>query len=95
MEIKRIDASTVKIATKTESFLLIEQSRGVYGSGKAIQLYHLNGIKQEHVKEIGWTRDDGYKTAKKEPGFIEGITTWENAIEGAKKYLKEVYDITE
>ena len=54
----KVSNNETRLDYKGMKFLLVEQTRGVYSIGRAIQLYALDGFKREHIKEIGWTRDD-------------------------------------
>jgi hypothetical protein len=55
-----LSPNELRLDYKGNKFMLIEQKRGVYGGGKAIQLYLMKGFEKEHIKEIGWTQSDGY-----------------------------------
>ena len=54
----KVSNNETRLDYRGMKFLLVEQTRGVYSIGRAIQLYALDGFKREHIKEIGWTRDD-------------------------------------
>mgnify|MGYP003330611102 FL=1 len=54
----KVCSNETRIDYRGMKFLLVEQDRGSGGMGRAIQLYALDGFKREHIKEIGWTRDD-------------------------------------
>ena len=54
-----ISPNETRIDYKGHKFLLIEQNRGFYGAGRAVQLYLLEGFEKKHLKEIGWTKSDG------------------------------------
>jgi hypothetical protein len=56
----KVSDNETRIDYKDKKFLLVEQPRGVYSIGRAIQLYTLDGFKREHLKEMGWTRDDNH-----------------------------------
>lgn len=72
---------------KKEKYLLVEKSRGVYGLGSSVQLYHLNGINRTHVKEIGWTKSDNHGCSGMSSSCIPHITTIEACKTAAVKYL--------
>jgi hypothetical protein len=59
IEFVQVSTNEIKFNFKEYSFMLVEQNRGVYSMGRAVQLYQLDGLKKEHVKEIAWTKDDG------------------------------------
>jgi len=54
----KVCSNETRIDYRGMKFLLVEQARGFGGIGRAIQLYALDGFKREHIKEIGWTRDE-------------------------------------
>jgi hypothetical protein len=55
----QISPSETRLDYEGNKFLLVEQSRGVYGAGRAIQLYLVHGFERKHLKELGWTKSDG------------------------------------
>ena len=54
----QVSPSEVRVDYRGIKFLLVEQDRGIYGKGRAIQLYQLDGLIKTHIKEIGWTKSD-------------------------------------
>lgn len=60
IEFVTVSPTETKFSFGGYKFMLIEQSRGVYGIGRAVQLYQLDGVKKDHVKEIGWTKGDNH-----------------------------------
>ena len=87
---KQIDSRETRLDYKGHKFLLIEQNRGVYGMGSAIQLYQLNGLKKEHIKEIGWTKSDNHGGPSKGEAYLEGIVTQQDCKKAAVKYIDSI-----
>ena len=56
----KVSNNETRLDYKGMKFLLVEQTRGVYSIGRAIQLYALDGFKRQHLKEMGWTKDDNH-----------------------------------
>lgn len=87
----RVSDNEVKFEYDGHKFLLIEQARGVYSAGRAIQLYTLEGFKKEHLKEIGWSKDDGHKSMKESGAYYkDGLINMEKAYELALDYVKKL-----
>jgi hypothetical protein len=87
---KSVDNTETRLDYKGHKFLLVEQNRGVYGMGRAIQLYQLDGLKKEHIKEIGWTRGDNNGGAAKPGAYLPGIVTSRDCKEAAVKYIDSI-----
>ncbi len=83
----QIDAKEIRLDYKGMKFLLKENSRGVYGIGSAVQLYQLDGLKKEHIKEIGWTKSDNHGGPSKSESYLSGIVTFEDCKKAAVKYI--------
>jgi hypothetical protein len=81
----RLSANEVKVEYKGSKFMLVEKNRGVYGAGRAVQLYLMKGFEKEHIKEIGWTKSDG--SSSRRDACITDITTFEACKEAAVKYI--------
>ena len=56
----KVCSNETRIDYRGMKFLLVEQYRGSGGMGRAIQLYALDGFKRQHLKEMGWTKDDNH-----------------------------------
>ena len=87
---KTIDARETRLDYKGHKFLLKEQSRGVYGIGKSIQLYQMDGLKKEHIKEIGWTKSDNHGGPDKSESYLRGIVTLADCRNAAVKYIDSI-----
>jgi len=81
----KIDESETLLEYKNHRFMLIERSRGVYGIGKAVQLYLLDGFDKKHLKEIGWTKSDNH--GSKGESFLSGLVTRSQCQDAAVKYI--------
>jgi hypothetical protein len=87
----QISNNEIKFKYKDYNFLLIEQKRGVYGAGKAVQLYQLDGVKKEHIKELAWTEDDGYGSMKESDAYYNSRYTTLNGCKSlALDYLQKL-----
>ncbi len=83
----RIDSTETRLDYKGIKFLLKENSRGVYGIGSAVQLYQMDGLKKEHIKEIGWTKSDNHGGQSKSGAYLPGIVTFDDCKKAAVKYI--------
>jgi hypothetical protein len=57
---EQISQNEVKFTFKGMGFLLEEKTVGVYGLGRCVNLYGLDGITKTFVKTVGWTKTDNY-----------------------------------
>lgn len=86
-----ISDNEIKFKHKDYTFLLVEQKRGVYGAGKAVQLYQLEGIKKEHVKELAWTQSDNNRGMEKSEAYYKSrLTTLDGCKSIAEDYLSKL-----
>jgi hypothetical protein len=60
IKFEQISQNEVKFAHMGHKFLLVEDKVGVYGIGRAVRLYQLDGLKKEFIKCIGWTKSDNH-----------------------------------
>ena len=86
----KIADKEMRLDYKGMKFLLIQQKRGVYSNGAAVQLYSLDGVKKEHVKELGWVKGDGYGGENKSNSYLNGIVTWSECKQAAIDYLNSI-----
>jgi hypothetical protein len=82
-----VSSNEVRLDYKGNKFMLVEQNRGVYGIGRAIQLYLMEGFEKKHIKEIGWTKGDNHGGEFKDDSFLKGIVTGEDCKKAAIKYI--------
>lgn len=69
-----ISQNEIRLDYKDLKFMLVEQKRGVYSIGRAVQLYQMDGFQKTHIKELGWTKTDNHDG----PGasaYLRGIVT--------------------
>ena len=83
-----ITENETRLDYKGNKFMLVEQNRGVYGSGRAIQLYLVEGFDKKHLKEIGWTKSDG--SSSRADACITELTTMSACKEAAVKYIDAI-----
>ena len=69
----KIDESETRLDYKGHKFLIVEQDRGVYSMGRAIQLYRMQDFEKIHVKELGWTKTDNHGGPDKSNAYLKGI----------------------
>ena len=86
----QLSRNEVKIDYKGNRFMLIEKSRGVYGLGSSIQLYHLDGFDKKHIKEVGWTNSDNHECKGMKDALINTFTTMEECKKAAIKYIDQM-----
>jgi hypothetical protein len=86
----QISRNEVKIDYKGNKFMLIEKSRGTYGLGSAIQLYHLDGFDKKHLKEVGWTNSDNHSCSGMRNALIPTFTNMEECKKAAIKYIDQL-----
>jgi len=89
IEFKKISSNEVKFEYKGKKFLLGEKDRGVYGMGRAVQLYLLDGFDRKHIKEMGWTQSDNHHGEREADAYIGGITTMKEIKENVTDYIDE------
>ena len=87
----QISHNEIKFKYKNYNFLLVEQDRGVWGAGKAVQLYQLDGVKKEHVKELAWTQTDNNGGMEKSDAYYNSrYTTLDGCRSLAIDYLQKL-----
>ena len=85
----QISTNETRIDYKENKFMLVEQNRGVYSAGRAIQLYLMEGFEKKHLKEIGWTKSDGYCKDIKD-ACITSLTNLSECKVAAIKYIDSI-----
>ena len=81
-----ISSNETRLDYKGNKFMLVEQNRGTYGAGRAIQLYLMKGFDKQHIKELGWTKSDGSCSGIKD-ACITRLTTLDECKKAAIKYI--------
>jgi hypothetical protein len=87
---EKISPNEVKFTFNNQKFLLIEKSRGVLGIGKSVNLFSLDGLQTNRIKEIGWTKSDNHRGELGNDSVLQGIQTWEKIQEAAVGYLEKL-----
>jgi hypothetical protein len=54
--------------------VLLEKSQGVYGMGKCVMLYKLDGFDKKYLKRVGFTSTDNHGGENDGDLLIQGIT---------------------
>ena len=85
----KLSSFETKFEHKCHTFILKEMNIGVYGAGRAVQLYQLDGLKKNRIVCVGWTRSDGYERAF-EDDLIKGVTTMDKIKEEAVNYIDKL-----
>jgi hypothetical protein len=86
----QVSSNEIKLELGDYKFLLVEQNRGVYSIGKAVQLYQLDGLKKEHIKELAWTKDDNHGGMRDSDAHHKGFTTLDGCKSVALDYLERI-----
>ena len=89
----KVSENETRLDYRGHKFMLVEQRRGVYSGGRAIQLYLMEGFDKKHLKELGWTKSDGYYRpgdSDSKSACIQHITTLEECKKAALKYIDSV-----
>jgi hypothetical protein len=90
----RVSGNEIKLEFDNSRFLLIEDRRGVYSIGKAVQLYQLDGLKKEHIKELAWTRSDNHGgMISSTAHYKSDYTTLEGCQSIALDYLENILGV--
>lgn len=90
VEFKKVSENEYSFEYKGYKLLLVEKDRGVYGIGRAVQLYKLEGLKKHHLKEIGWTKKDNHNGENCVETHLKGVNTWDTIKKGAIDYLDKI-----
>lgn len=87
----QVSLNEVKFEYKGYKFLLVEQDRGVYSAGKAVQLYQTDGLDRKHIKEMGWTKSDNHGGMEKSDAHYKSrLTTMDGCKSIAQEYLEKL-----
>jgi len=87
----QVSPNEVKFEYKGYKFLLIEQDRGVYSAGRAVQLYQTDGLDKKHIKEMGWTKNDNYRGMESSDAHYKSrLTTMDGCKSIAQDYLDKL-----
>ena len=86
-----ISQNEMKFEYKGKKFILKEQKVGVYGMGRCVSLYELDGVKKEFVKCVGWTQTDNHGGPSKEC-ILRGIVRPSECQLPALNYVKSLLD---
>jgi hypothetical protein len=87
----QVAPNEVRIDYKGHKFMLIEKDRGVYGMGKAVQLYVLEGFEKKHLKEVAWTKTDNHNPGKDmKNALLTHFATMDECKKAAVKYIDQL-----
>jgi hypothetical protein len=87
---KQVSQNEVKFTFKGMNFILEEKKVGVYGLGRCVNLYQLEGVSKAFVKTIGWTQTDNHSGPSIEcitSNIISFITCRQLAVDYLEKLL--------
>ena len=87
-----ISPNECKFEYKDSKLLLVEKAQGVYGLGKAVLLYSLNGVEKNFIKTIGWTQSDNHGGPDKESVLGNRIVAFDECKLAALKYVQALLD---
>jgi hypothetical protein len=89
IKFEQISQNEVKFPFKGMGFLLEEKKVGVYGLGRCVNLYKLEGITKTFVKTVGWTKTDNHGGPSREC-ITSVITNFESCKQLALVYLEKL-----
>ena len=84
-----ISQNEIKFEYKGFKFVLQEQKVGVYGLGRCVSLYQLDGLKKTFIKCIGWTKTDNHGGPDK-TCVAPAITTIDSCKQLALVYIENL-----
>jgi len=84
-----ISQNESKFEFKGLKFVLEEKKVGVYGLGRCVSIYQLDGVTKTFVKTVGWTKTDNHGGAGKEC-ITSVITNFESCKQLALVYLENL-----
>lgn len=85
----KISQNEIRLDYMDHKFLLIEQKRGFFSAGMAVQLFLLEGFEKKHLKELGWTKSDG-SCKDMERACITHITTMDECKIASLRYIDSI-----
>jgi len=91
IKFEQISQNEVKFPFKGMGFLLEEKKVGVYGLGRCVNLYKLEGITKTFVKTVGWTKTDNHGGPSREcitSVITSTISCRQLAVDYLEKLLK-------
>lgn len=86
-----IAPNQIKFEYKGYKFILEEKSQGVYGIGKGVLLYQLDGLDKKFIKSVGNTKSDNHGGPKND-SILTGLVTIEDCKPAALKYIDNLLD---
>lgn len=86
----QISPNEIKFTYNSEKFILEEGRIGVYGIGRCVRLYSLNGTEKKFIKCIGWLTTDNHGTSRKDCVYDRFVTV-EECKTGAIQYLYDLF----
>jgi hypothetical protein len=84
----QISPNEVKFDYANFKLVLEEMRHGVYGIGKCVNLYQLEGLNKVFIKHIGCTRSDNHGTENHNDLLLKGIVKFEDCQQPALEYVK-------
>ena len=91
VQFKQISQNETKFTLQGRGFILVEGSIGVYGLGRAVRLYGLDGFTKTFIKCVGWTKTDNHGGPSKDC-ITSTITNFESCKQLAIVYLENLLD---
>jgi hypothetical protein len=86
---EQISQNEIKFTYEGNKFILEEKKVGVYGLGRCVNLYQLDGLKKEFIKCIAWTKTDNHGGPGREC-ITSVITSFEACKQLALVYLEKL-----
>lgn len=89
IKFEQISQNESKFTFQGMGFILEEKKVGVYGLGRCVNLYKLEGITKTFVKTVGWTKTDNHGGPSREC-ITSVITNFESCKQLALVYLEKL-----
>lgn len=87
----QISQNEAKFNLKGMGFILEEKKVGVYGLGRCVNLYKLEGLDKKYVKTLGWTKTDNHGGPSKEC-YTSNIVSFNDCQNLAVEYLEKLLE---
>jgi hypothetical protein len=89
VKFEQISQNEAKFTFKGMKFVLEEKKVGVYGLGRCVNIYKLDGITKTFVKCVGWTKTDNHGGPSKDC-ITSTITGFDACKYLAVEYLEKL-----
>ena len=87
----QISQNEARFTLQGMGFILEERKVGVYGLGRCVNLYKLEGVTKTYIKTIGWTKSDNHGGPSKEC-VTSDIVSFNKCQDLAVDYLEKLLE---